>query len=127
MPRSSTTAGLPASPAGSAYLLCFGEPGLHVTGSRYARHYIGHTLDELPCVPPRDEADMHHGAIWLSGVAATNPLVAAAHAAGLSIELVRVWTDADAAYAARLRKGKRSPRLCPGCRPARPQAAQATR
>lgn len=108
------SAGLLASPAGSAYLLCFGEPGLRVTSNRYARHYIGHTLDAGLVNGSR------HGAIeaaaWLSGLAAAVPIVRAARGAGLTITLERVWPGVDAAYAARLRAGKRSPRLCPSCR-----------
>lgn len=142
MPSSIAPAGLSESPAGSAYLLCFGEPGLHVTGSRYARHYIGWTadrveiddttavldgevgtydLDSVILLNGNREGKTHHGATVFRGI----PIVRAAMDAGLTVTLARVWSDVDAAYAARLRAGKRSPRLCPECRPAPRQAAQA--
>lgn len=102
------TAGPVAGPAGggipgTVYLLCFGEGGLHVTGGRYARHYIGWT--EGP-VGLRVNAHM---------TGSGSPLVRAAVAAGCAVELVRVWENADRHFERALKRRKEAPRLCPVC------------
>ncbi len=88
---------------GSVYLLCFGDEGLHVTGNRYARHYIGWTEGEVDV-----RVDVH-----LAGQG--SPLVRAAVDAGCAVELTRVWADADRHFERKLKRRREAPRLCPAC------------
>lgn len=88
---------------GSVYLLCIEAPGLHVTGNRYARHYIGWTSGDV-----HDRVRVH-----LDG--SGSPLIRAAVERGLAVELVRVWNPADRHFERKLKRRREAPRLCPTC------------
>lgn len=85
-----------AAPTGSVYLLHFDRPLGH------ARHYIGWALDVHARV------DTH-----LAGKG--SKLVRAAVAAGIHVELVRVWENKGQAFEHQLKKGRCGPRFCPVC------------
>lgn len=106
--RSTSTTAAPSGAAGlgvpgTVYLLCFGAGGLHVTGNRYARHYIGWTAG-----PVQTRVDMHTAGEG-------SPLVRAAVLAGLSVELVRTWAGVDRHFERALKRRKEAPLLCPTC------------
>lgn len=108
MHAESTPAGASTAPVsrgipGTVYLLCFGEVGLHITGNRYARHYLGWTEGDVD-----DRLAVH-----LSGQG--SPLVRAVVAAGIEVELARTWTEADRHFERQLKKRREAPRLCPVC------------
>lgn len=88
---------------GSVYLLCIEAPGLHVTGNRYARHYLGWTEGAVA-----DRVATH-----LAGQG--SPLIKAALARGLAVELVREWHGVDRHFERRLKNRREAPRLCPTC------------
>lgn len=95
----------PASAAvlGTAYLLCFGPDGLHVTGNRYARHYIGWTQGLVD------------GRL-VTYLGETAPLVRAAVEAGLKVEIADTWPIVGREFAEALRRRKDAPRVCSQCR-----------
>lgn len=106
----SAVAGDADVPIGTAYLVCFGSPGLHVTGNRYARHYIGFFADwEL-----RGMVSIEHTLRTFSA-AYGPPLIRAARQASLQVELVRTWPDVSHTFMQSLRRRNESPRLCPVC------------
>ena len=88
---------------GTVYLLHL-EPGLPVTGSRVARHYLGWTAGE----DVQQRLDQH-----LAGRG--SPLVAAVIAAGGTATLVRTWPRVDRHFERRLKRRHEAPRLCPHC------------
>lgn len=97
--RGESGSGIP----GTVYLLCFGEPGLHVTGNRYARHYIGWTEGSVDT------------RVSLHLIGQGSPLVKAAVERGLRVTLVRTWTDVDRNFERKLKRRREAPRLCPKC------------
>lgn len=86
---------------GTVYLLHF-EPGLRVTGNRYARHYLGWALDHEERI-----------ATHLRG--AGSPLVAAAVRGGQTVEVARLWPDVDRHFERRIKNRRELPRFCPLC------------
>jgi hypothetical protein len=90
---------------GTLYLLCF-APGLHVTGARFAKHYLGYVHGGPENVDSRL-------AYHLAGRG--SPLVKAAVDAGLEVELVRTWAPSDRDTERRLKRQKRATSLCPAC------------
>lgn len=95
--------GIPDCDGGTAYLLCFEAPGLHVTGNRYARHFLGWTEGRPLDAVTRD----------LAGDG--SPLVRAAIGAGLAVHLSRSWTCRGREFVERLKARGESPRICPSC------------
>ncbi len=87
---------------GTVYLLHF-EPGLPITGTRVARHYIGWTDGDV------DVRVRQH----LTGRG--SPLVRAAHQAGSTVTLERTWPNVDRYFERRLKRRHEAPRLCPLC------------
>lgn len=87
---------------GTVYLLHFSEP--YPRGRRGSvRHYLGFTLG---C--PHERLTRH-----LCGRG--SPLVAAAAARGIEIEIARTWSPADRKFERRLKNRHEAPRLCPAC------------
>jgi hypothetical protein len=87
---------------GAVYLLHL-EPGLPITGSRVARHYLGWTQTDV------HERVREH----LAGRG--SPLVRAALAAGADVTLQRTWVGVDRHFERRLKNRHEAPRLCPRC------------
>lgn len=88
--------------SGTVYLLHL-EPGLPVTGTRVARHYLGFTEREV-----EDRVAQH---VARRG----SPLVAAVIAAGGTVTVQRTWSDADRNFERALKRRHEAPRLCPHC------------
>jgi hypothetical protein len=82
------------------YLLHFSRPYQH------ARHYLGFAVD----------VERRVGEHLAAGSKAS-PLVRAALAAGLAVELVRTWPGGDRTLERRLKRANHGPRLCPVCNP----------
>lgn len=76
---------------------------MHVTGNRYARHYLGWTEGNV-------DARLR---VHLAGQG--SPLIRAAVQRGLNVELVRTWSDADRNFERKLKRRREAPRLCPAC------------
>jgi len=89
---------------GTIYLLCF-PPGLHVTGNRYASHYLGWTANGV------ESRVAYH----LRGEGSR--LIRAAVRAGLDPQVVRTWEKATRTFERRLKNTRNLPRLCPHCNP----------
>lgn len=87
---------------GTVYLLHL-EPGLPITGSRVARHYIGWTEGDVDA----------RVATHLAGQG--SPLVRAAIAAGSTVTVERTWPRVDRNFERRLKRRHEAPRLCPLC------------
>lgn len=87
---------------GSLYLLCF-PGGLHVTGNRYASHYLGWTEREI-------EARVSE---HLRGQG--SPMVRAAVNAGFNVEIVRTWENVTRNQERRVKDSKNLARYCPRC------------
>lgn len=99
MKMTSPAAGiLPGRP--QVYLLHFDKP-LH-----HARHYVGYVEYDL------EQRIEHH----LAGRGAR--LVAAVVAAGIDVQLARVWPGANRTFERRLKRWHGSARFCPLCNPA---------
>lgn len=81
---------------GTVYLLHF------TPAYRHARHYLGWALD----VEARLEQHRR---------GAGSPLVAAAVAAGSTVEVARTWPDVDRHFERHLKNRREAPRLCPLC------------
>jgi len=81
---------------GTIYLLHFEPPLAH------ARHYLGWTRD-LDARLARHRPGRG------------SPLIAAAVAAGVRLELARTWGDVDRHFEERLKNRHETPRLCPLC------------
>ena len=79
------------------------EPGLRITGHRFARHYLGWTETSV------EERLSEH----LAGRG--SPLVRAAIAAGCEITVERTWTQQDRNFERSLKNRHEAPRLCPRC------------
>ena len=87
---------------GTVYLLHF-EPGLPITGTRVARHYLGWTEGTVD-----DRVQQH-----LTGRG--SPLVRAAVAAGSKVTVARTWTSVDRHFERELKRRHEAPRMCPRC------------
>lgn len=87
---------------GTIYLLHF-EPGLHVTGNRFARHYIGWTGNGL-----EDRLAYH-----LAGRGSR--LIAAVVRAGQQVTVAKTW-DGTRDQERYLKNLRNAGRICPLCR-----------
>jgi hypothetical protein len=89
------------------YLFHADEPIGNLSNPRaMARHYIGYA-DELAC----------RIAIQLAGNAQSAALMRAFIAAGVGVELARIWPGATRRFERQLKRQKNAPRrLCPICR-----------
>lgn len=87
---------------GTVYLLHF-EPGLRVTGTRVARHYLGWTEGDV------DDRLAQHVA------GRGSPLVHAAVSAGATVSVARTWPAVDRHFERALKRRHEAPRMCPRC------------
>lgn len=91
---------------GIVYLIHFdGGPGLHVTGDRWSRHYLGWSTDRWSL----GARVAHHAA----GRGAR--LCKAAVNSGHRLEIARLWIGEDRHFERALKNGHQSTRLCPIC------------
>jgi hypothetical protein len=98
---------LAGRPGHGVYLFHADEPIGDTSNPRgMARHYIGYA-DELAC----------RIAIQLAGTERAAAIMRAFVAAGVGIELARIWPGASRRFERQLKRQKNAPRrLCPICR-----------
>lgn len=88
----------------AVYLIHFAE-GLHVTGNRYAQHYIGF-VENAHTLPGRM-------ACHRSGQGSR--LMRAVTAAGIDWHMVRMWDDGSRTFERQLKRTRKASMYCPVC------------